>query len=127
MAVKTLLQIAFILINWAIAVYQAHRFDVEQKRISHWLWSIGYGVLVAATWPIHRNMYLVLAISTLHLPLFNTLLNYYRTPRRPLFYTHPEDPQGSILDKLWMDAYPAVFFASIIFYIVINFYLYGTA
>lgn len=124
MAVKTLLQIAFVLINWAIAVYQAHRFDVEQKRIHHWLWATGYCVLVAATWPIHKNIFLIVAILTLHLPLFNTLLNYYRKPRRPLFYTHPEDPNGSVIDKLWGRLYPVVFCASIVFYIVINFYVY---
>lgn len=125
MITKTIIQLAFIAINYAMAIYQAHRFDVEQKRIKHWLWATIYGALVAVTWPIHHNVYLIVAISTLHLPLFNTLLNYHRIPRRPLFYTHPEDPQGSIVDKLWSDAYPIVFFASCIFYTIINFFLYG--
>lgn len=127
MIVKTLIQLAFILINCAIAAYQAHRFDVKQKRIKHWIWSIYYAAMVAVTWPIHRNVYLIAAILTLHLPLFNTVLNYMRIPRKPFFYTHPEDPHGSLVDKLWGQAYPAVFFASSIFYIVINFYLYGSA
>lgn len=127
MIVKTVIQLAFVAINYAIAVYQAHRFDVKQKRIKHWLWAIWYSLLVAVTWPIHHNNFLIAAISTLHLPLFNTLLNYHRIPRRPLFYTHPEDPKGDWVDKLWGDLYPFVFFASIIFYIIINFYLYGVA
>jgi hypothetical protein len=125
--VSVLIHIAFFLLNIVIAIYQAYRFDVQQKRINHTVWAIGYGALVAITWPIHHNTYLIAVITTLHLPLFNTALNFFRTPRRPLFYTHPEDPKGSWIDKLWMDAYPAVFCGSVIFYIVLNFYLYGKA
>lgn len=127
MVVKTIIQLAFVAINYAIAVYQAHRFDIEQKRIKHWLWAIWYGLIVAASWPIHHNLCVLASISNMHLFLFNTLLNFHRTPRRALFYTHPEDPHGSIIDKVWADAYPFVFFVSLIFFIILNFFIYGSS
>lgn len=122
---KIMIQVVFVILNIGIAAYQAYRFDTQQKRINHTLWAIGYGVLVGVTWPLHHNWYLIAEISILHLPLFNTALNFLRMPRRALFYTHPEDPKGSIIDRFFGESYPAVFFASIIAYIVIQFYLYA--
>lgn len=122
---KTLIQLAFIIINISIAVYQAHRFDAEQKRINHTVWLLIYLALVSVSWPIHHDQYLIYAITVMHLPLFNTALNYFRAPRRPLFYTHPEDPQGSIVDRVWGEVYPAVFFASLICFLTIQIFVYG--
>lgn len=120
-----LVQMAFVLINIAIAAYQAHRFDKEQKRIKHWLWAIYYGALVTVSWPIHKDWYLIYAITSMHLWLFNPVLNYLRTPRKPFFYTNPEDPQGSYIDKLWMDVYPAVFCGAFISYLVAQIFIYA--
>jgi hypothetical protein len=76
-----------------------------------------------AVWPPYKNYCLVAALLLMHLPVFNSALNYFRVPRRAFFYTHPEDPHGSKIDKLWGDAYPAVFFFVSISYIVIQFFI----
>jgi hypothetical protein len=120
---SVLVQAGYILLNVAIARYQAYRFDKLQKRISHTLWLTYYAAAGFAIWPLFKNWYLVAAVLLMHLPVFNTFLNYFRTPRRAFFYTHPEDPRGSKIDKLWGDAYPAVFFFVSIAYIVIQFYI----
>lgn len=103
-------EILFLFINIGIARYQAHRFDVQHKRINHTLWATGYCLLLVPVYLYSGNWWLVAACGIQHLPVFNTALNYFRVPRRSLFYTHPEDPQGSALDKLWGKAYPGVFF-----------------
>jgi hypothetical protein len=121
--VSVLVQSCYILLNIVIARYQAYRFDKLQKRISHTLWLTYYAAAGFAIWPPFKNGYLLAAVYLMHLPVFNTFLNYFRTPRRAFFYTHPEDPHGSKIDKLWGDAYPAVFFFASIAYIVIQFYI----
>lgn len=120
---SVLVQVVYVLLNIGIAKYQAHRFDKLQKRISHTLWMTYYAAACLLAWPLFKNWYLVAAVVLIHLPVFNTFLNYFRTPRRAFFYTHPEDPRGSRIDKLWGDAYPAVFFFASIAYIVIQFYI----
>jgi hypothetical protein len=121
--ISVLVQIAYLLVNIAIAKYQAYRFDHQRKRISHTLWLTGYAAAGLAIWLPFKNWYLVAAVLLMHLPVFNTFLNYFRTPRRAFFYTHPEDPYGSKIDKLWGGAYPAVFFFVSISYIIIQFYI----
>lgn len=118
-----LIQVLFFLINIAIARYQAYRFDKLQKRISHTMWLICYTVGTVTIYIPFKNWYLISAALLMHLPVFNTFLNYFRTPRRPFFYTHPDDPYGSIADRWWSDAYPAVFFFTTISFIVIQFYI----
>jgi hypothetical protein len=113
----------YLLFNIAIGKYQAYRFDKQQKRINHTLWFIYYCAACAILWLPFRNLYLIASLAIMHLPVFNTSLNYFRTPRRSLFYTHPEDPHGSKLDKLWGDAYPAVFFITLIAYLTVIFYI----
>jgi hypothetical protein len=121
--ISVLIQIVYLILNVAIAKYQAYRFDHQQKRISHTLWLIGYTATCLVIWWPYKNYYLVAALLLMHLPIFNSFLNYFRTPRRAFFYTHPEDPHGSKIDKLWGDAYPAVFFFVSISYIVVQFFI----
>lgn len=121
--ISVLVQLGYFLLNIVIAKYQAHRFDTQQKRISHTFWLIGYTVACFAAWLPGSNWHLVAAVLLMHLPVFNTFLNYFRTPRRAFFYTHPEDPHGSKIDKLWGEAYPAVFFFVSISYIVVQFFI----
>jgi ABC-type glycerol-3-phosphate transport system permease component len=118
-----LIQAVYIVLNVLIAKYQAYRFDHEQKRISHPLWLICYTAACLIIWPPYKNYYLVAALLLMHLPVFNSFLNYFRTPRRAFFYTHPEDPHGSKIDKLWGEAYPAVFFFVSIAYLVVQFFI----
>lgn len=120
---SVLVQTGYLLLNIAIARYQAYRFDKLQKRISHTLWLFYYAAAGVAIWLPYKNWALVAAVLLMHLPIFNTFLNYFRTPRRAFFYTHPEDPHGSNIDKLWGEAYPAVFFFVSIAYIVIQFFI----
>jgi hypothetical protein len=120
---SVLIQSVYFVLNVLIAKYQAHRFDHERKRISHTLWLIYYVAACLIIWPPYKNGYLVAALLLMHLPVFNSFLNYFRTPRRAFFYTHPEDPHGSKIDKLWGDAYPAVFFFVSIAYLVIQFFI----
>lgn len=120
---SSLVQVFYISINIGIAKYQAYRFDKNQKRINHTLWLICYTVAALAFYIPFKNLYLVAALLIMHLPVFNTFLNYFRTPRRAFFYTHPEDPYGSKIDRLWGDAYPAVFFLFSIAYVVIQFFI----
>jgi hypothetical protein len=123
LAVTLIVQVGYFFLNLAIAKYQAHRFDTNQKRINHTVWLIYYCAACAVVWFPWRNWYLVSSVALMHLPVFNTALNYYRKPRRPLFYTHPEDPHGSKIDKLWGESYPAVFFLVLIAYITVIFYI----
>lgn len=120
---SVLVQAVYLVLNVLIAKYQAYRFDHEQKRISHTLWLIYYTAACLIIWPPYKNGYLVAALLLMHLPVFNSFLNYFRTPRRAFFYTHPEDPHGSKIDKLWGDAYPAVFFFVSIAYLVIQLFI----
>lgn len=120
---SVLVQLVYLVLNVLIAKYQAYRFDHEQKRISHTLWLAYYTAACFIIWPPYKNGYLVAALLLMHLPVFNSFLNYFRTPRRAFFYTHPEDPHGSKIDKLWGDAYPAVFFFVAISYIVVQFFI----
>lgn len=120
---SVLVQSVYLVLNILIAMYQAYRFDHEQKRISHTLWLMYYAAACLIIWPPYKNAYLVAALLLMHLPVFNSFLNYYRTPRRAFFYTHPEDPHSSKIDKLWGEAYPAVFFFVSISYIVIQFFI----
>ena len=118
------IQILFLLINIAIARYQARRFDVQQKRINHTVWAVGYCILLIPVWFIYHNLALVAACGIQHLPVFNTALNLSRKVTRSIFYTHPEDPLGSKLDKLWGKYYPVVFFVSIALLIIIQFFIW---
>jgi hypothetical protein len=119
-----LIQIFFWVLNIAVGKYQAYRFDKQQKRINHTVWLLYYATVALNAWWLCRSWLVVAALLVLHLPLFNTALNYFRTPRRALFYTHPEDPQGSVIDRVWGDVYPAVFFLTCITYVVLQFYIY---
>jgi hypothetical protein len=121
--ISVLIQAVYLVLNIAIAKYQAHRFDRQQKRISHTLWLTCYTATCLVIWWPYKNYYLVAALLLMHLPVFNAFLNYFRTPRRAFFYTHPEDPRGSKIDKLWGEAYPAVFFFVSISYIVVQFFI----
>lgn len=118
------IQILFLLINISIGKYQAYRFDVQQKRIKHWLWAVYYCLLLVPVWFLYHNWALVAACCIQHLPVFNTALNWSRKPTRPIFYTHPEDPHGSLLDKLWGKHYPEVFFISLGLLITIQFFIW---
>lgn len=99
--------------NILLGDYQAWRFDWQQSRINHTTWAIGYGLAVFQSFWMFHNLWFIGACLVMHLPVFNTALNYCRKPRRPLYYTHPADPQGSWLDKLWGKSYPIVFWLSI--------------
>lgn len=121
--ISVLVQSVYLVLNILIAKYQAYRFDHQQKRISHTLWLIGYTAACLIAWLPYKNYYLVAALLLMHLPVFNSFLNYYRTPRRAFFYTHPEDPHGSKIDKLWGEAYPAVFFFVSIAYLTVQFFI----
>jgi hypothetical protein len=116
-------QIIFLVLNIAIGKYQAYRFDVKQKRINHTTWAIWYCLLLIPVWYFTRNWWLVAACGIQHLPVFNTFLNWFRKPARPIFYTHPEDPFGSKLDKLWGKYYPVVFFISIVLLVILQFFI----
>lgn len=118
-----IIQIVFIYINLVIAEYQAYRFDTQQKRINHTLWLLYYIAACSVVWFLYHNLRLCSSLALMHLPVFNTALNYFRKPRRAFFYTHPEDPHGSKLDKLWGDAYPAIFFLCSIAYLTIIFFI----
>jgi carbon starvation protein CstA len=121
--ISVLIQAVYLVLNMGMAKYQAYRFDRQQKRISHTLWLMYYMAACLAIWPLYKNYYLVAALLLMHLPVFNAFLNYFRTPRRAFFYTHPEDPRGSLIDKIWGESYPAVFFFSSISYIVVQFFI----
>lgn len=122
---NTIIQLIFWAICLGSARYQAYRFDVLQKTIKHWNWAIAYVVLCLAAWWISGNILLASAVLCLRLPLFTTALNFWRIPRRPLFYTGWEANGGSKFDEIWKDAYPDVFFLTSIAYVVLQFYIYG--
>lgn len=105
-------------------MYQAHRFDYDNKRINHTLWAVYYCLLLIPLWFIWHNLWLVFACGIQHLPVFNTALNWSRKETRPIFYTHPEDPQGSKLDKLWGRFYPVVFFISLAALVLVQFKMF---
>jgi|GEM_PF-7029926 len=115
------IQILFVVINIAVAKWQAYRFDHDQKRINHTLWALYYCALLVPVWFWQHNLALVVACGIQHLPVFNTALNLIR--HKPFFYTHPEDPQGSKLDKLWGKYYPVVFFLSLAALVAIQFFI----
>lgn len=121
----TLVQLLFWAICLGTARYQAYRFDVLQKGISHTLWAIYYGAACALVWYFTRNTLLTAAIVVMRLPVFTTALNFWRIPRRPIFYTNWEANGGSKWDDAWKDAYPAMFFLTSIAYVVLQFYIYG--
>lgn len=123
--VLTLIQLLFWAICLGSARYQAYRFDVLQKGIRHWLWGLVYGVMCGAVYIYTRNPYLAAAVLCLRLPLFTSMLNYWRIPRRPLFYTNWEANGGSKFDEVVKDAYPALFFLTSIAYVVLQFFIYG--
>lgn len=120
---KFAIEAVFLLINAIIAKYQAYRFDKQQKRINHTLWAFYYACLLVPVQLIYKNWWLTGVCALQHLPAFNTLLNYFRTPRRPIFYTHPEDPEGSLIDRIWGRFYPIVFAVCSVAIIVMQFIL----
>jgi hypothetical protein len=123
-------QLFFIYFNLWAGNYQAHRFDVEQKPISHFAWAFVYGLLcVITSILIYKGIDLcfIAALAVLRLPVFNSSLNYHRKPRRPIFYTNPvwsRKTEQSFLNKLWGNWYPLVFFICIAIYITLQFFIY---
>lgn len=97
-------------VNICIGKYQAYRFDTEQERINHKLWASIYGIACFQSFWFFHNWLLIASCVAMHLPVFNTALNYFRKPRRSMWYTNPADLKGSKLDRLWATHYPLVFY-----------------
>lgn len=147
---KVIAQIFFILFNIITARYQARRFDWQQKQISHKGWAIMYFIMVVVAYLLLYGvcdlvealrswsaafaffitpgaLYMDMLIIG-RLPVFNTALNYYRRPRRPLFYINPmwsNKKNNSWFDRIWSRWYPIVFFTCIAIYITLQFFIYA--
>jgi hypothetical protein len=147
------IQIIFLALNIGAARWQAWWLDVKQRSIKKWQWATAYLFLAFAAsggfdiggtdpywnetgrhynwrplgeWWRSINWTLLSAIILQRLLVFNTFLNYWRIPRRPLFYTNPiwsKKNGSSWLDKLWGDWYPVVFVGNLMAYITIQFFI----
>jgi hypothetical protein len=102
------IQILFLLLNIATAIYQARLFD-KGKKISHFWWAVAYCAAVAGIWFWMHNWLLCVALIVQRMPVFNTSLNLAR--HNGLFYLGT----GSALDKVMTkyNLYPIIFFLSI--------------
>jgi hypothetical protein len=120
----TLIQILLWAICLGIARYEAYRFDVLQKGINHTAWATAYIFLCIIAGYATHNWLVFIAGVCLHLPLFTTALNYWRRPRRPIFYTNWAANGGSKLDEVWKNAYPVVFFITSAAYVALQFFIY---
>lgn len=119
----TLVQLLFTILNIVIADYHAHLFR-EHKKISHAAWAIGYtsalGIASFAVCGLSWQLaYTMAAVLVLRIPVFNTAINYFR--ERPLFYLGT----ASLIDRIIAKHYPIVFFACIIAFIILQFFVYG--
>jgi hypothetical protein len=119
-----IIQIFFFLLCIALGRWQAWWFDIRQKTISHWIWATGYGLALVPVYLATKNIILVAICGAFHLPVFNTALNLSRKVRRSIFYTHPGDKNGSLLDTLWGKSYPVIFFLSIALIIFLEIFLF---
>jgi hypothetical protein len=113
-----LIEISFALLNIAAAYYQARLFAAG-KSISHFVWGAGFALIACSTWFWFHSWQLIVVLLLQRLVVFNSFLNYFRTPRMPLFYLG----KASVLDRMLSKIYIPVFIASIIAVVVLNFYI----
>jgi ABC-type phosphate transport system permease subunit len=119
----------YICICIGLALYQAFRFDVQQKRISHTMWAIWYGIgsllLLLITFKISWYYISCFILSLLYrVVVFNPALNLNRKPKRSFFYTNPSDPKGSVIDKLIGKHYKLFYWACVVLAIAANIAIY---
>ncbi len=117
--------IVFIAFNVGMGKYQAYRFDVEQKTINHRLWISFYCLACLATFIITKNFLTVASCAAMHLPVFTSVLNLCRSPKRKIFYINPADPKGSWFDRTFRKWYKGIFFSSIIIFLILQILIYG--
>lgn len=103
------------------AKYQAYRFDKEQKSIKHWLWGLYYCIPLAIIYIVTKDLFLCGVCAIQRIPIFNTVLNYCRTPRRPLLYINLEGE--SFWDRLYGPIYVYVFWLCFSALIILQFFI----
>lgn len=112
------IQILFALINIGEAKFQAWWFDVKQRKIDHTVWAFQYLLLCCITFFFAHNLWLIAACLIQRLPVFNSFLNYWRIPRRPLFYINPKG--DSWMDRIMGKYYPVFFWLCLAGLIALN-------
>ncbi len=108
--------------NLALADYHASQFN-KDKTISHTLWFCIMVFIVALfTWVSRWNWYFCGSLVLERIWAFNPLLNYFRKPRKPFFYTH-SGKGGSWIDSKIGNSYPYIFVGSLIGFVILQFYI----
>lgn len=113
MFIKIILLIVFVLINLATANYQAQLFK-KNIRINKTLWAVGYCLLAAI--PLIWNAWiLTITLIVMRFIVFDPALNIERD--KPFFYSNPDDPEGSKLDKFFGKHKEYYYYAALIVFI----------
>lgn len=109
-----------------IADIQAQMIE-KNRPISHFWWSIIFGILIAGAWWLEdRNYWFLAALVLEHFVFFSPMLNFFRRPQKPFFYLDSQPASGSLWDKVLIPVeklYPFIWAVGLAALIAFQFFL----